>query len=170
VIDADGLNALAPWPAGLRGSNGRPLILTPHPGEMLRLMGTDDKEALADRAQAAREFATSHHVILVLKGARTLIASPDGRIFVNPTGNAGLSTAGAGDTLTGIIAGFLAQAYSTLKERANALEAVISAVYVGGMAGDIAAREQGMRSLVASDISAHFGAAIKRLDSQGEQP
>jgi NAD(P)H-hydrate epimerase len=170
VIDADGLNALAPWPVELRGTNERPLIITPHPGEMLRLMGTDDKGALTDRIQSAREFATSHQVILVLKGARTLIASPDGRVFVNPTGNAGLGTAGAGDTLTGIITGFLAQAYSTLKERADALEAVISAVYVGGLAGDIAAGKKGMRSLVASDISENIGTAIKMLDPQGEEP
>ena len=170
VIDADGLNALAPWPAELRGSNEHPLIITPHPGEMLRLMGTDDKEILTDRVQRSREFATNHQVILVLKGTRTLIASPDGRVFVNPTGNAGLGTAGAGDTLTGIITGFLAQAYSTLKESADALEAVISAVYAGGLAGDMAARKRGMRSLVASDISAHFGEAIKMLDPQGEEP
>jgi NAD(P)H-hydrate epimerase len=170
VIDADGLNALAPWPAQLRGSDERPLIITPHPGEMLRLLGTDEREALADRVQSAREFATKHQVILVLKGARTLIASPDGRVFVNPTGNAGLGTAGAGDTLTGIITGFLAQAYGTLKERADALEAVISAVYVGGVAGDMAAGTKGMRSLVASDVSENIGAAIKMLDPQGEEP
>ena len=172
VIDADGLNALAPWPENLRGSDALPLILTPHPGEMLRLMGIDDKEALADRVRAARDFATAHELILVLKGTRTLIASPDGRVFVNPTGNAGLGTAGAGDTLTGIITGFIAQEFGTLKERrdADALTATIAAVYVGGLAGDIAARTLGMRSLVASDISESLGEAINALDAQGEQP
>jgi hydroxyethylthiazole kinase-like uncharacterized protein yjeF len=170
VVDADGLNALAPWPEGLRGSSELPLILTPHPGEMLRLIGTDDKEALADRVRAARDFAMAHELILILKGARTLIASPNGRVFVNSTGNAGLGTAGAGDTLTGIITGFLAQAYATLKDEADALEAAIVAVYVGGLAGDIAAAKRGMRSLLASDISEHLSAAFCSLDAKGEQP
>jgi NAD(P)H-hydrate epimerase len=147
-----------------------PLILTPHPGEMLRLMGTDESDALRDRVAAAREFATAHAVILVLKGARTLIAAPDGRVFVNPTGNAGLGTAGAGDTLTGIITGFLAQAYATLKDKADALEASLAAVYVGGFAGDLAAREIGMRALIASDIREHLGAALCSLDPLGERP
>ncbi|HEX8919905.1 MAG TPA: NAD(P)H-hydrate dehydratase, partial [Pyrinomonadaceae bacterium] len=126
VIDADGLNALAPWPETLRGSAALPLILTPHPGEMLRLMGSvDAQEALADRVGAARDFATAHELILVLKGTRTLVAAQDGRVFVNPTGNAGLGTAGAGDTLTGIITGFLAQEFGTRKEKADALFATI---------------------------------------------
>ncbi|HYJ46004.1 MAG TPA: NAD(P)H-hydrate dehydratase, partial [Pyrinomonadaceae bacterium] len=170
VLDADGLNALSPWPEGLRGSPELPLVLTPHAGEMLRLIGTDDKEAIKDRILAARGFATAHELILVLKGTRTIIAAPDGRVFVNPTGNAGLGTAGAGDTLTGIITGFLAQAFGTLKAEADALEATIAAVYVGGLAGDLAARERGMRSLIASDISEHLGAALSTLDPRGERP
>jgi hydroxyethylthiazole kinase-like uncharacterized protein yjeF len=170
VIDADGLNALAPWPKSLCGSKALPLILTPHPGEMLRLMGTDAPEALADRIEAARDFATAHELILVLKGTRTLIAAPDGRVFINPTGNAGLGTAGAGDTLTGIITGFIAQEFGMLKEAANALAATIAAVYVGGLAGDITARALGMRTLVASDISENLSEAIATLDAHGEQP
>jgi NAD(P)H-hydrate epimerase len=170
VIDADGLNALAPWPESLRGSIELPLILTPHQGEMLRLMGTDDKNALADRVQAAREFATAHEVILVLKGSRTITASPDGSVFINPTGNAGLGMAGAGDTLTGIITGFNAQAFATLKGEADALAATIAAVYVGGLAGDLAAHGRGMRTLLASDIREHLSAAILALDPAGEQP
>ena len=113
VVDADGLNCLSPWPGELRGSAELPIVLTPHPGEMLRLMGTSDKAALNDRIAAARKFATQHEVILLLKGGRSLIAAPDGRVFLNSTGNAGLGTAGAGDTLTGVITGFLAQARST---------------------------------------------------------
>ena len=170
VIDADGLNALAPWPSELSGSEKLPLILTPHPGEMLRLMGATGKQALTDRVAAARAFAVAHSLILVLKGARTLIAAPDGRVFINPTGNAGLGTAGAGDTLTGIITGFIAQAYGMLKDNANALEATIAAVYVGGFAGDIAARERGMRTMIASDIREHLNEAICDLDPQGERP
>jgi NAD(P)H-hydrate epimerase len=168
VIDADGLNSLAPWPATLKGSDQHPLILTPHPGEMLRLMGGEDKSALQDRVAAAREFATAHHVILVLKGWRPLVAVPDGRVFINPTGNAGLGTAGAGDTLTGLISGFLAQAYGTLKDRADAITTVVAALYVGGLAGDFAAKRLGMRTMVASDIREHFGDAIRSLDPSGE--
>src|ERR1044071_7577538 len=168
VIDADGLNALAPW--DVEGSDEHPLILTPHAGEMLRLLGTSDKSALDDRVAVAREFATAHRLLLVLKGARPLLATPDGRVFINPTGNAGLGTAGAGDTLTGLISGFLAQAYGTLEHRADPVAAIIAALYVGGLAGDFAARKLGMRTMLASDIRAHFGDAIRFLDPLGEQP
>jgi hydroxyethylthiazole kinase-like uncharacterized protein yjeF len=170
VIDADGLNSLAPWPSDLRGAAGLPLVLTPHVGEMRRLLGVDDKDALKDRVCVAREFATAHEVILVLKGSRTLVAAPDGRVFVNPTGNAGLGTAGAGDTLTGIIAGFIAQSRGALKDQADVLASVIAAVYVGGLAGDLAARERGMRTMIASDIREHLGAAVRALDLEGEAP
>ena len=170
VIDADGLNALAPWPEDLRGSSERPLILTPHQGEMLRLLGATARDALHDRVRVASEFAAKHNLILVLKGARTIIAAPDGRVFINPTGNAGLGTAGAGDTLTGIITGFLAQAQATLKDKADALSAVLAAVYVGGLAGDLCARELGMRTMTASDIREHLSAAILKLDAEGERP
>jgi len=170
VIDADGLNCLAPWPTELRGSSDHPIVLTPHPGEMLRLLGTENKSALDDKVAAAREFATSHEVILVLKGTRSLIAVPDGRVFINPAGNAGLGTAGAGDTLTGIITGFLAQVYGTLGDDADAIDAVIAALYVGGLAGDLAARELGMRAMVASNIREHLSEAIRLLDPWGEAP
>lgn len=169
VIDADGLNCLAPWPEGLRGSQEYPLILTPHQGEMLRLLGSDER-LLADRVGTVRKFAKTHHVILVLKGSRSIVASPDGRVFVNPNGNAGLGTAGAGDTLTGIITGFLAQAYGTLKHEADALTATLAALYVGGFAGHLAATSLGMRTMVASDIQGHLSAAICALDPEGERP
>ena len=170
VIDADGLNCLAPWPVELRGTEAQPLILTPHPGEMLRLIGAAGREALGDRVAVAREFAREHGVILMLKGTRPLVASPEGRVFINSTGNAGLGTAGSGDTLTGLTAGFLAQAYGTLRDDADALAATVAALYVGGLAGDLAAKELGMRTMVASDIREHFGAAIRVLDPEGEQP
>jgi len=170
VIDADGLNSLAPWRADLKGSAQLPLILTPHPGEMLRLMGADDKSALDDRVTVAREFATAHQVILVLKGSRPLVAAPDGRVFINPTGNAGLGTGGSGDTLTGLISGFLAQAYATLVDDADPVAATVAALYVGGLAGDFAAKKLGMRTMVASDIREHFSDAIRFLDPRGEQP
>jgi NAD(P)H-hydrate epimerase len=109
-------------------------------------------------------------LILVLTGSRPLVASPDGRVFINPTGNAGLGTAGSGDTLTGLIAGFVAQAYGTLRDKADALAATIAALYVGGLAGDLAAQKLGMRTMVASDIREHFSDAIRALDPEGEQP
>lgn len=175
VIDADALNCLANyssrgWSADLLGSKEAPLVLTPHPGEMLRLLGSTDKSLLDDRVSIARDFATKHKLILVLKGTNSLIAAPDGRVFINPTGNAGLGTAGAGDTLTGIIAGFMAQGYATLKENADALSATMAALYVGGLAGDLAARELGMRTMVASDIREHISDAVRSLDPNGETP
>ncbi len=175
VIDADALNCLANyssygWPADLHGSKEAPLLLTPHPGEMLRLLGTTDKSILDDPVFVARDFATRHNLILVLKGTRSLVAAPDGRVFINPTGNAGLGTAGSGDTLTGIIAGFVAQAVATLRENADALVAAIAALYIGGLAGDFAARDLGMRTMVASDIREHLSEAVRSVDSKGEQP
>jgi NAD(P)H-hydrate epimerase len=169
VIDADGLNCLAPWPSDLKGTAETPLILTPHPGEMLRLMGTADKSVLYDPVTTARDFATRNQLILVLKGSRSLIAAPDGRVFINPTGNPGLGTAGAGDTLTGLIASFVAQEFAQSAHKADCLTATIAALYVGGLAGDLAAQDIGMRSMVASDIRAHIGEAIRSLDPTGEQ-
>jgi len=169
VIDADGLNCLAPWPSNLSRSPRNPIVLTPHPGEMLRLLGTSDKSALRDRVARARDFATAYQVILVLKGSRTIIAAPDGRVAINSTGNAGLGTAGSGDTLTGVITGFLAQARGTLTEP-DAFPTVVAAVYVSGLAGDLAAQELGMRAMVASDIREHLSKAFQLLDPTGETP
>jgi hydroxyethylthiazole kinase-like uncharacterized protein yjeF len=147
VIDADGLTALAPFET--KGSDEFPLVLTPHEGEFLRLLGTKDKDAVKDRVSVAREFAQKHHVILVLKGERTLIAAPDGRVVINPTGNSGLGKAGNGDTLAGIIVGFIAQA---AQMKVDIFETVVAAVYLGGLAGDIAAEKYGKRSMLASDV------------------
>ena len=169
VIDADALNSLAPWPDDLPGSAEAPLILTPHPGEMLRLLGTDDRSLLDDRVAVARDFATKHKLILVLKGAPTLIAVA-GRVLINPTGNPGLGTAGSGDTLTGIIAGFIAQEFATLKGKADVVEATIAALYIGGLAGDLAACKLGMRAMMASDIREYLSEAICSLDPTGERP
>jgi NAD(P)H-hydrate epimerase len=181
VIDADGLNCLAPWPEELKGSEELPIIITPHPGEMARLTGKTNAEIVADRISAAREFAAKHHVITVLKGSRTVIAAPVRimdvagyvvDVYVNPTGNAGMATAGSGDVLTGLIAGLLAQRPRSEKEEVInpvAQDAVISAVYLHGLAGDIAASEIGMRSMLAGDISDRISAAILRTGGDAEK-
>lgn len=163
IIDADGLNALAPWPEGLKGSDELPIIVTPHPGEMARLTGKTNAEVVADRINVAREFATKHRIITVLKGSRTIIAAPDGEVYVNPTGNAGMATAGSGDVLTGLIAGLLAQRPS------EPLEAAIAGVYLHGLAGDLAANKLGMRSMIASDITANLSEAILQIGGEAER-
>ena len=151
VIDADGLNALAPLE--LSGSGELPLILTPHAGEFKKLVGSNDDNALKDRVGSARAFAEKHHVILVLKGERVVIAEPGGRVVISPTGNSGLGKAGNGDTLTGIITGFTAQA---TQARTNIFDAVVAAVYFAGLAGDIAEQKFGKRVMTASDTAEAF--------------
>jgi len=158
VIDADALNSLAPF--DLQGSDELPLILTPHEGEFMKLLGTKDKEAIKDRLKAARDFAEKHKIILVLKGERTLIAAPDGRVVINPTGNSGLGKAGNGDTLVGILAGFVAQA---AQMKTDIFETVVAAVYLGGMAGDIAAEKFGKRTMLATDVRESLGEAMEKL-------
>lgn len=166
VIDADGLNCLSPWPKELNGSNESPIVLTPHLGELRRLLGLEEKD-VSDRVTTIRDFARDHKLIVLLKGSRSLVASPDGRVFVNPTGNPGLGTAGSGDTLTGIIGGFLAQA-NALREGPDALNTTLAALYVAGLAGDMAAAKNGMRAMVASDVRDNLSAAITALDPAGE--
>lgn len=148
IVDADGLNALSPF--ALSSTGLPPLILTPHAGEFRRLLGTDDKNGLEDRVGVARTFATDHNVILVLKGERVVIADPSGKVVINPTGNSGLGKAGNGDTLTGILAGFVAQAVCA---KVDIFDTVVAAVYIAGLAGDIAERKFGKRVMTASDTA-----------------
>jgi hydroxyethylthiazole kinase-like uncharacterized protein yjeF len=164
IIDADALNSLVGWTENLQGSAELPLILTPHTGEMARLVGQSVKDVGQHRLEIAREFATAHRVILVLKGNRTLIAAPDGEVFVNSTGNAGMATGGSGDVLTGILAGLLAQ------RKDEALGATIAGVYLHGLAGDLAARRYGIRAMIASDISRHLGEAFIESGGDAEKP
>lgn len=164
VIDADGLNAFAGNTSALNGSK-RFLVLTPHPGEMARLTGKTVKEVQADRISIARTFAKQHQCVLVLKGHRTLVALPNGDIWVNVTGNPGMATGGAGDVLTGMTAGLLAQAHSMKSPDAN-VKAVIAAVYLHGLAGDIARERMGEASLIATDIIAGLPKAFRRAHLQ----
>ena len=151
IIDADGLNALSPFE--LSGSDELPLILTPHAGEFLRLLGTDDKSILDDRVGAARKFAEKHHVILVLKGERVCVSEPSGRVVINPTGNSGLGKAGNGDTLTGLLAGFASQG---VQAKVDMFETIVAGVYFAGLAGDVAEKKFGKRVMTASDVADVF--------------
>jgi NAD(P)H-hydrate epimerase len=154
VVDADGLNAFEGCTHQLTGAK-RSLVLTPHPGEMSRLAGISTKEVQQDRIGVARRFAANHQCVLVLKGHRTLVALPDGTVWVNLTGNPGMATGGAGDVLTGIVAGMMAQT-------SDVAMAVRGAVYLHGLAGDVAREKIGEASLVAGDLIANLPEAWKR--------
>ena len=150
VLDADALVDIAKV-----SPTDRVRVLTPHPGEMARLTGKTVAEVQADRIGAARAFAEAHWLTVVLKGQRTIIAFPDGRVWINPTGTPAMGTGGTGDVLTGMIAGFLAQ----FPQRPD--EAVAAAVYLHGLAGEIGARTLGERSLIASDLLRYLPAAME---------
>jgi ADP-dependent NAD(P)H-hydrate dehydratase / NAD(P)H-hydrate epimerase len=154
VLDADCLNAIAEHGFALDGGK-RTLVLTPHPGEMARLVGKTVKEVQADREAIACAYALEHHVTLVLKGWRTIIAHPDGRVAINTTGNPGMAKGGSGDVLTGIVAAMLAQ----YKEDVAA--AVEAAVYLHGLAADFAVREQNEHTLLATDTVSHLFEAFR---------
>jgi len=159
VVDADGLNAFASDPDRLAGREGRDVIITPHPGEMARLVGMSSDEVQASRLEIARNFAVAHRVYVVLKGHRTLIATPDEKVFINPTGNPGMATGGTGDVLTGMIAAWLAQLL-------DAEAACKLAVYLHGMAGDLAEADDGEVSMTAGDLAAHLGDAVMELTAR----
>ncbi len=144
VLDADALNAVAEDLRVLRRARG-PVVLTPHPGEMARLTGRSTREVQQRRLDVARQLAEALQVTVVLKGARTLIASADGTLYVNPTGNPGMATAGTGDVLSGICGAFLAQDVPMP-------DAAWAAVYAHGLAGDLAAVKRGKVGLIASDV------------------
>ncbi len=153
ILDADGLTALATQPKILPVTN-RSLILTPHPGEMARLIRSQVKEVLEDRIGLSRSFSQSQHVHLVLKGHPTLISTPKGELFINPTGNPGMASGGTGDVLTGMIGGLVCQGF-------DILPSLQMAVYLHGMAGDVGAQERGEKSLIATDIIERIPALLK---------
>lgn len=159
VLDADALTALSPF--NIKASDGPPLVLTPHEGEFMRLLGTDDKSVISDWVAAVREFASKHGVILVLKGERVLIGTPEGDVVVSPSGNAGLGKAGNGDTLTGIVAGFAAQA---VQMKIDMTTSVVAAVYIAGLAGDAAEARYGKRVMTASDVRECLAEVFSRLE------
>lgn len=155
VIDADGINALAGHVAHLKKARA-PVVLTPHPGEFGRLIEKDVSLVQQDRKGLALAFANEYNTILVLKGHGTIVAAPGGECFVNATGNAGMASGGMGDVLTGMIAGFIAQGVSPF-------DASVAAVHLHGLAGDSAAKEKGMMSLLATDLLEKLPEILKPL-------
>jgi hydroxyethylthiazole kinase-like uncharacterized protein yjeF len=155
VVDADGLNAFAGRAGELRGRRA-PTVLTPHPGELGRLLGIAAAEVQADRPAAARRAAAETGAIVVLKGHLTLVADPAGGLYINPTGNPGMATGGTGDVLTGILGGLAAQ-------RLRLLAAAQLGVYLHGLAGDVAVQSRGERGLAAADLIEALPVAFSRL-------
>ena len=155
VVDADALNCLSEgeW----LGQDGLLRVLTPHPGEMSRLTGRSIPDIQADRIACARSFATGRNIVLVLKGERTLIGFPDGRVWINPTGSPSMATGGTGDILTGMVSGLLGQ-FPHDPDRA-----VAGAVYLHGLAGQIAARHLTEQTVIATDLLHYFSEGIRAI-------
>ena len=162
VLDADALTACAADPDRLRGRPDAPLVITPHPGEMARLLGTTVGDVQRDRVGAAHCFASGHGARVVLKGARTVIAAPDGTVWINTTGNPGMAKGGSGDVLTGVVAAWLAQVQDVDK-------AVALAVHLHGLAGDLAARRMGETGVLARDIARSLGSAAAELTGRSDR-
>lgn len=183
VLDADGLNALAQKPECAQHRT-HPLVLTPHPGEAARLMGTSPSDIESDRVGAVKALAERYQAVVLLKGRYTLVGTPEGQLLVNTTGNPGMATGGSGDTLTGILGGLLAQALargrakadrkegyklaSLLKEQTAFAEVVALGAHLHGLAGDIASQVVGETALTASDILAYLPKAIQHSLSDGD--
>ena len=165
VLDADALNALAANPELLQrgGEGSRPIVITPHPGEMARLANTSVDSVQANRIDVARDFAVQHQIYVILKGHRTLIATPDGKVFINPLGNPGMATGGTGDVLTGVLAAWLAQLL-------DAEAACKVGVYVHALAGDLAEADEGEVAMTAGDLAAHLGDAVLELTARRRVP
>ncbi|NLZ53774.1 MAG: NAD(P)H-hydrate dehydratase [Thermoanaerobacteraceae bacterium] len=155
VIDADGLNAMTEYTAIFKEAKA-PIIITPHPGEMARLLSRSVSEVQADRIAAVKTAAEKFGCTAVLKGARTLIATWEGKLMINPTGNAGMATGGSGDVLSGMIGAFLARG---MKPH----EAAAAGVYLHGLAGDLSAKQQGQICLAATDIIDFLPIAINKM-------
>jgi ADP-dependent NAD(P)H-hydrate dehydratase / NAD(P)H-hydrate epimerase len=162
VLDADGLNAFETRSEQLNGA-GRTLVITPHPGEMARLAAMSIPDVQKDRLGVARTFAREHEIIVVLKGHRTLVVDRDGEAWVNTTGNAGMSTGGTGDILTGMVAGMLAQ------HPKDSFLAVCAAVHLHGLAGDVIRETLGEHSLIATDLLTGLPEAFRRTQQASQE-
>jgi hydroxyethylthiazole kinase-like uncharacterized protein yjeF len=158
VVDADGLSALAGH-LDVLGRAAGPRALTPHPGEMARMLGVTVPDVQSDRLEAVRTFCVRHGVALALKGAGTVIGGPDGRVFVNPTGNPGMASGGSGDVLTGMVGAFLARGF-------DAVTALQAGCFLHGLAGDQACAKRGEEALIAGDIIEAIAVAMAPARSQ----
>jgi NAD(P)H-hydrate epimerase len=159
ILDADALMAFAEDPSRLVGRDGVEFVLTPHPGEMAALTGLTIEGVQAHRLEVAREFASTHRVHVVLKGHRTLVSTPDGKTFINLTGNPGMATGGTGDVLTGVITAWTGQLL-------DAEAACKLAVYLHGLAGDLAEADEGEVALIAGDVVSRLGDAVLELTAR----
>jgi len=161
VLDADALNIISKNPEILRKTKV-PAVITPHPGEMARLCGTSSKQVQGDRVGTASQFSEKYRCYVVLKGARTVVSTPGAEVFINPTGNSAMATAGTGDVLTGIIGGLAAQGY-------DCLEACLLGVFLHGHAADLLLEETGTAGFTASEISRKIPASINSIMSSTEE-
>jgi hydroxyethylthiazole kinase-like uncharacterized protein yjeF len=159
VFDADALNNLAKDISQLKG-HPAPIVISPHPGEMARLTGKSIPDIQKDRINTALSFAQEYNLVCILKGAPSVIAAPSGQVWINPTGNEGMATAGSGDVLTGIIGGLLAQGMLDI-------DAAVLACYLHGLAGDLARDEYGSRGMIAGDILRMLPEALMRTEGLG---
>lgn len=155
VVDADGITLIARNLQMLKELKA-PIVLTPHPGEMSRLIGKTGEDVQKNRIGVARDFSSMYNVYTVLKGARTVISTPDSRVFINPTGNPGMASGGMGDILTGIIGGFLAQGYSPE-------DACVLGVFCHGLSGDFVARKKGEAGIIAGDVANSLPETLREI-------
>jgi ADP-dependent NAD(P)H-hydrate dehydratase / NAD(P)H-hydrate epimerase len=159
ILDADALNAVAGDSDRLHTGGTRQIVITPHPGEMARLTGMSIDDVQAHRIDVARDFAGSRQIYVVLKGYRTLVATPDGKVFINPLGNPGMATGGTGDVLTGVLSAWLAQLL-------DAEAACKLGVYLHALAGDLAEADEGEVAMTATDLAGHLGDAVLELTAK----
>ena len=167
VIDADAINAFEGTAEALANDSGQPLVLTPHPGEFSRLLGIPTSEILEKQLDISREFCLQREAWLVLKTFRTLVVSPEGQIYASPLGNPGMATAGMGDVLTGILTSLLGQAFANDRvDPDEVTQALCLGVFLHGLAGDLAAEEEGLESLVAGDVIHSLADAYALLEEE----
>ena len=165
VLDADGINAFVPPAEPLRNEEGQPVVITPHPGEMARLIGKKISDVQKNRLETACDCAARYRCYVVLKGFQTAIATPTGEIYINSTGNPGMATGGTGDILAGMMGRFVA-AWKNQADRENSADLadyISAAVYLHGLAGDLAAENEGMESLIATDLITYLPKAFKKV-------
>jgi ADP-dependent NAD(P)H-hydrate dehydratase / NAD(P)H-hydrate epimerase len=168
VLDADGINAFVAPAEPLRNEEGQPVVITPHPGEMARLTGKRIADVQKHRLETARDAAMGLRCYVILKGFQTIIATPAGELFINSTGNPGMATGGTGDILAGMVGRFVAswKRQSTSGDQPDLADFLAAAVYLHGLAGDLAAEKEGEESLIATDLITYLPAAFKKVLSR----